>query len=140
MAYHESRRPPGKRSFFESMSTDSIISRLVQKIAAIEFVRSAIEERADLSAFKRKPGPRIILGVTAIGVSYIIGWPAVGLLGTLSVTMQQPLIVMIGGPLVYGLSHLVFLLGMVLAGGEYSWIFLRWATRVAVEKLLARYG
>ncbi len=126
--------------FFESMSTDSIISKLVRKIAAIEFVRSAIEEQADLSAFKRKPGPRIILGVTAIGVSYIIGWPAVGLLGTLSVTMHQPLIVMIGGPLVYGLSHLVFLLGMVLAGGEYSWIFLRWATRVAVEKLLDRYG
>lgn len=122
------------------MIFESIISKLVKKIAATDFVRSVIEEQADLSAFRQKPGPRIILGVTAIGFSYIIGWPAVGLLGTLAVTMQQPLIVVIGGPLVYGLSHLVFLLGMVLAGGEYSWIFLRWATRVAVEKLLARYG
>lgn len=135
MAYHGQT---GRRSARPSLK--SMISKLVQKIAATEFVRSAIEEQADLSAFKQKPGPRIILGVSAIGVSYIIGWPAVGLLGTLSVTMRQPLILVIGGPLVYGLSHLVFLAGMVLAGGEYSWIFLRWATRVAVEKLLARYG
>lgn len=117
-----------------------MITRLVKKIAATEFVHSAIEEQADLSAFKKKPGLKIILGITAIGVSYIIGWPAVGLLGALSVTMNQPLIVLIGGPLVYGLSHLVFLAGMVLAGAEYSWIFLRWATRIAVEKLLVRYG
>ncbi|HIE54747.1 MAG TPA: hypothetical protein EYP90_06150 [Chromatiaceae bacterium] len=117
-----------------------MVSRLVKKIAATAFVRSAIEERADLSAFKKKPGLRIILGLMAIGISYILGWPAVGLLGTLSVTMDQPLIVLIGGPLVYGLSHLVFLAGMVLAGAEYTWIFLRWATRVTVEKLLVRCG
>jgi len=117
-----------------------MIPRLVKKIAATEFVRSAIAEQADLSAFKKKPGLKIILGITAIGFSYILGWPAVGLLGTLSVTMNRPLIVIIGGPLVYGLSHLVFLAGMFLAGAEYSWIFLRWATRVAVEKLLSKYS
>ena len=37
-------------------------------------------------------------------------------------------------------GFLVFLLGMYLAGAEYSMIFLRWATRVAVVKLLDRYS
>jgi hypothetical protein len=43
----------------------------------------------------------------------------------------------VGGPLTYGLSHLVFLLGMYLCGAVYSLIFLRWLTRVSMEKLLA---
>ena len=33
--------------------------------------------------------------------------------------------VIVGGPLTYGLSHLVFLLGMYLCGAVYSLIFLR---------------
>jgi hypothetical protein len=47
------------------------------------------------------------------------------------------LVVIVGGPLTYGLSHLVFLLGMYLCGAVYSLIFLRWLTRVSMEKLLA---
>ena len=36
------------------------------------------------------------------------------------------------------LSHLVFLGGMVLCGGvKYPYIFLRWAVRTGVERLLA---
>ena len=46
-------------------------------------------------------------------------------------------VVGVGGPFAYGLSHLVFLLGMYLSGSFYALIFLRWFTRVAMEKLLA---
>lgn len=113
--------------------------RIAQKIAARPSVRSAIDARADLSAFKARPSVRILLGVFFIAFSYVIGWPLVGALGTLAVLWQEPLIAVIGGPLAYGLSHLVFLLGMVLAGAEYSRIFLRWATRVGVEALLHRF-
>jgi len=97
-----------------------------------------MEERADLSAFRQRPSVRIIVGISAIGVSYIIGWPAVGLLGAISIYLNEPLIVMIGGPLTYGLSHLVFIVGMYLAGAQYARIFLRWATRVAMEKLIGQ--
>jgi hypothetical protein len=31
------------------------------------------------------------------------------------------------------------MLGMYLAGARYSWIFLRWLTRVAMLKLFKRY-
>ena len=117
--------------------TRQVIRKSIQKIAATAFVRSAMEDQADLSAFKEKPGPRIIAGLLAIMVSYIIGWPAVAALGFLALKLHEPWIVIVGGPLTYGLSRLGFLLGMYLCGAVYSLIFLRWLTRVSMEKLLA---
>lgn len=114
--------------------------RLVQRLAAITYVRRAIEEQADLSAFKQRPSLRVVTGVGAILFSYVIGWPLIAVLGAVSIHLNQPLVVALGGPVAYGLSHMVFLLGMYLAGAEYSMIFLRWATRVAVVKLLERYS
>lgn len=114
-----------------------VIRRSIHKIATTDFVRSAIAEQADLSAFKEKPNLRIIAGVFAIAFSYVIGWPAIAGLGMLAAKYRQPLIVVVGGPVTYGLSHLVFLLGMYLAGAVYSLIFLRWITRITMEKLLA---
>ena len=111
---------------------------LIKRISETEYVRSAIEDKADLSAFKEKPSIRVIVGVSAICFSYIIGWPAIGALGALAIYLNRPLLIAIGGPLLYGLSHLVFLLGMYLAGYNYTKIFLRWATRVAVEKWISK--
>ncbi|MBI5556888.1 MAG: hypothetical protein HY885_04570 [Deltaproteobacteria bacterium] len=110
----------------------------ILKIAQTPFVRAAIEERADLSAFKEKPTARVLAGVSAIGISFLIGWPAVAALSVLSVKLREPWIAVLGCPLTYGLSHLVFLLGMYLSGAVYSLIFLRWLTRVSMAKLLAR--
>jgi hypothetical protein len=112
---------------------------LGQRLAATAYVQRAIEDQADLSAFKQRPTVRVVAGVGAIMFSYVIGWPLITLLGVVSIHLNQPLVVAVGGPVAYGLSHLVFLLGMYLAGAEYSMIFLRWATRVAVVKLLDRY-
>ena len=111
---------------------------VIERIEQTHFVQTAIEEQADLSAFRKKPTPRVVAGISVICLSYIIGWPAVTALGAISIYLKEPLIVAIGGPLTYGLSHLVFILGMYLAGAEYSKVFLRWATRVAVEKLIAK--
>jgi hypothetical protein len=113
-------------------------SKFIRKIAQTEFARSAVAEKADLTAFKQRPSVRVVAGVSLIGLSYIIGWPAVGALSALAVYLQKPLVAIIGGPLTYGLSHLVFLAGMYLAGAEYTRIFLRWATRMAVEKFMHR--
>jgi len=116
-----------------------MISRLITKIGNTPFVRSAITEKADLTAFKQKPSAQILWGVFLIGFSYIIGWPAVGALAGLAIYLQEPLVAIVGGPLTYGLSHLVFLAGMYLSGAKYSGIFLRWATRVVMEKLMQKY-
>lgn len=115
------------------------MGKIVAKLASFPFVRSALEEKADLSAFKQKPTLRIISGVGFIALSYLIGWPLIALLTAISVYYKEPLIAGIGGPVVYGISHLTFIFGMYLAGARYSWIFLRWATRMAMLKLLKRY-
>lgn len=114
-----------------------LIRKGILKLGTSDYVRSAIEEQADLSDFKAKPTPIVLAGVFCIGFSYVIGWPAVAALGLLSVKLHNPWIVAIGGPLTYGLSHLVFMLGMFLSGAKYSLIFLRWLTRVTMEKLLS---
>ena len=111
---------------------------IIKRICETGYVRSAIKDKADLSAFKEKPSIRTILGVSAIGFSYIIGWPAISALGALAVYLNRPWLIVFGGPLLYGSSHLVFLLGMYLAGANYTKIFLRWATRMAVEKWMSK--
>ena len=121
--------PAGRRRF--------MIKRLVKRIAETSYVRCAMTEQADLSAFREKPTPRMVAGITAMALSYIIGWPAVSGLGILSIYLHEPMILVIGGPVTYGLSHLVFILGMYLAGVAYVRVFFRWLTRIGVEKLLA---
>jgi hypothetical protein len=111
---------------------------IIKRIAETRYVRAAIEDKADLSAFKQKPSLQIIIGLSLMGFSYIIGWPAISGLGILSVYLDKPLWLAVGGPLLYGLSHLVFMLGMYFAGYNYTKIFLRWATRVAVEKWMSK--
>ncbi len=113
-----------------------LYTKIVTKIANTTFVRTAIEEQADLSAFKEKPSLTIITGVTLIIISSLLGWPALAVAGFLAVKLDEPLIAVIGGPLVYGLSYLLFLLGMYFSGAKYSLIFSRWIVRVIMEKLL----
>lgn len=114
------------------------ITGIIKRIAETAYVKQAIADKADLSEFRKRPTARIWTGVAAIVLSYIICWPAIGVLGTLSVYYGKPLLLAIGGPLLYGFSHLVFLAGMYLAGEKYSKIFFRWATRVSVEKLMRK--
>ena len=111
---------------------------LIAKLAQTAFVRKAITERADLSALKKRPTPRIIIGAGLIALSYLIGWPVVLLLGILSIYYQEPLLVVVGGPLIYIFSHLVLFLGLYLAGMRYTWILLRWLTRITMVKLMEK--
>ena len=111
----------------------------VVRLSARPYVRAAIEQEADLSAFRERPTLRVIAGVGLILSSYLVAWPLISALAAISLYFKQPLIVAIGGPVAYGLSHLIFILGMFLSGAKYTAILLRWATRMAVVKLQRRY-
>jgi hypothetical protein len=117
------------------ISGNSILRGMVARLAATRFVRDAPAENADLKALTAKPTPRVWIGLGLVGFSYIIGWPAVALLAWTSYQLREPLIIVVGGPVTYGLSHLVFLAGSYLAGVHYVRIFLRWATRRLTERL-----
>lgn len=107
----------------------------INKLLKTQYVQSAIKEQADLSAFKEKPTLKIITGVFLIIISFLICWPTISVLGAISIYFNEPLVIIIGGPTLYGLSHLIFLLGMYLSGTKYSKIFLKWITRVTMEKI-----
>lgn len=114
----------------------SFSKKIASKLYTIEYVKKAVQEKADLGELKAKPTLRIWFGIFLMGFSYILGWPCVGMFGVLAIMWKEPLIAVIGGPAIYGISHLVFLAGFYLAGARYSVIILRWATRMAIEKAL----
>ena len=60
----------------------------------------------------------------------------IGLFGALTIYWNEPLILIVGGPLLFILAHLAFLAGVYLAGGKYIMPFIRWATRVTLRKLI----
>lgn len=111
-----------------------MFKHMVHKLSQTAYVRSAIEEQANLDCFKEKPTARMIWGLVIIVISYTIGWPVIGLLGVLAVYWGQPLLVAVGGPIVYGLSHLTFILGAWLAGADHAKAFFRWAIRMLILK------
>ena len=115
-----------------------IINKIASSVAKTKFARRAINDGADLSAFKEILTVQNYFGIFLMCCSYLVGWPAVGLIGALSIYWHEPLLIIIGGPLLLVMAHLVFLAGMYLAGGKYIMVFFRWATRVTLEKLMSK--
>jgi hypothetical protein len=114
----------------------NIIRKIAQGIAETKFGIKALNENLDLNAFKEKPSSKVFLGIFLMVLSYIIGWPMIGLFGALSLYWNEPLILIVGGPLLFVVAHLAFLAGVYLAGGKYIMPFIRWATRVTLKKLI----
>lgn len=116
------------------------MKKIILKISQTRYVKAAIEENSDLSAFKKRPDFKIILGISAILFSFLIGWPAVAVMGALAIALKKPLILAVFGPLIYGLSHLIFIFGMYLAGSKYTAIFFKWLTKISIIKLMIKFN
>jgi hypothetical protein len=114
---------------------------MIRKIAGIfaetKYIRGILEHPADLSEFKERPTPRLIAGLILMAFSYIIGWPAIIALSLLAVYWREPLIAIIGGPVTYGLSCMVFLIGAWIARApHYMGVLTRYAMGKLFQKLL----
>jgi len=93
-----------------------LMHKVANWVSRTEYGRKALNEPGDLGLFKQRPSPGVILGLVLLGVSYLIGWPVVGLTAVLAAYYREPLILLIGGPAVYGLSWVVFGVSMLLLG------------------------
>ena len=116
----------------------SILKKTALYFARKEYCSSAILERADLSAIKEKPTPKIFVGLGLIAFSYVIGLPAVVAMGVIAVWIKEPLVAIVGGPLIYAVSTILFIIGIKMAGKKYFQVFSRWLTRVVLEKILGK--
>jgi hypothetical protein len=114
----------------------NIIRKIALYFARKEFCRSAIAEHADLSIFKGKPSSTVLAGILLVAFSNLIGLPAVIVVGIVAAWLHNALLAAIGIPLIYGLSWLIFILGMYLAGPKYGKAIGRWMARVILEKIL----
>lgn len=109
-----------------------------QVLVSSAYVKGAIQERANLDAFKTRPSRRFLIGVGLILFSYILGWPMVGLFSLLAAYFQAPALLMVG-PASYGFSHLIWVFGIYLAGRDsikYAHMVFRWSLRKVVERTL----
>ncbi|MBI5488315.1 MAG: hypothetical protein HY905_13360 [Deltaproteobacteria bacterium] len=107
---------------------------ILGRLARTAYVREALARPVELSALKRRPTKRVWFGIFLAALSYTIGWPVILFLGWLAYRLEQPLVIAIGGPVTYGISHLTFLAGAYFAGSGYVPTFLRWATRRFFER------
>ncbi len=89
-----------------------------RKLARARFVKRAVAEAAAYDGKKMKPTPRFLIGLSFIGLSNLLTWPLIGLLGILAVRRKQPALFTVGSPIAYGVLSVVFFLGIALAGKE----------------------
>jgi len=119
------------------ISDNLMNNRLIKRILRIHFVQTALKDNADLSKFRQKPTAKELAGLFIIAISYAIGWPVIAMLGIVAAYLHRPLIIVVGGPFMYLMSHLTFILGMYLSGASYAKTFIRWVVKIIVFKLFS---
>ena len=115
--------------------------KAAQYLARRMWVIKILENPVTLGEFQKRPTPRLIIGLILMGVSYILGWPAVAALGFLAAYFEEPLIAVIGCPAIYGFSYLVFIAGAWLSRApHYLGILARYSLQTLLKKILSRLG
>jgi peptidoglycan/xylan/chitin deacetylase (PgdA/CDA1 family) len=138
-----SELPPSILSWNESKEDQKrgrFLRFWARKLASTAYVRRAFEKQATLDVFKTSPSPRFLFGMGMVLFSFIIGWPMVALFSVLSAYSHAPALLILGTAF-YGLSHLVWMFGMYLAGRnsiKYIDAMLSWGLCKVVEMVLNR--
>jgi hypothetical protein len=114
----------------------SILKNTAHYFARKDFCRAAIQEHADLSVFEKKLTTSVIAGLVLIVVSCLMGLPTAVILGGIVMAKFNFLIAAIITTLVYGISWLLLMLGLYLAGPKYGRAVSRWLVRVTLERIL----
>jgi hypothetical protein len=111
--------------------------KIAEHLSRKKFVIKIMENPVDLSEFRQRPTPRLIIGLFLMAFSYVIGWPAVAALGVLAVWYKEPLIAVIGGPAIYTFSYVVFILGAWLARAPH---YIGTLIKYAIQRFIIKYS
>lgn len=113
----------------------SLLRFLARRVARTKFGQKALSQPENgLSILKQKPGKRVYLGLALMTISCLTGLPALAFLSYLSVKVNKLMIIAAGGPVVLLLVHIVFGVGVYLAGQNYAREILLWATKRFLQK------
>lgn len=107
---------------------------MASKLARTKFGQKALTQSDGLNILKQKPTLRVYGGLTLMALSYLTGLPTLAFLSYLSVKKGLPLLIAVGGPVVFGLAHILFGIGVYLAGQNYAKETLLWVTNRFLKK------
>lgn len=110
--------------------------RMARWLARTRFGQNALVQGEDLTVFKQKPSPRVLLGLVLMGLSFLLPWPGMALTAYFSLSRQEPWVLLAGSVAVFVVVHLIFIAGVFLAGGNYAMALLRWGAARFINKHL----
>ena len=107
---------------------------MARRLAQTKFGQKALTHPDGPGILKPKPTPRVYCGLALMALSYLTGLPALAFLSYLAVKMRKPMIIAFGGPVILGLVHIMFGVGVYLAGKNYAMAALLWAAKQFLKK------
>ena len=90
--------------------------RLRAWLRGTRLVRKALDTPVD-PVLRQPPSARIVVGLLLLGASYVLGWPAIALLGAIAAWLRRPAW-LLGAPVLYVFSWAVFAVGLVFIGSK----------------------
>ena len=112
----------------------SFLRSFACRLAQTKFGQKSLTKSDGLPVLKQQPGTRVYVGLVLMAISYLISLPALAFLGYLSVKLSKPMAIAVGGPVVFLLVHIMFGVGVYLAGQNYAVELLQWATKRFLQK------
>ena len=114
----------------------SLLRTLARRVAQTKFGQKSLSNPDGLSILKQQPGKRVYFGLALMAMSFLLGLPTLAFLSYLSVKLSKPMTIAVGGPAVIILVHIVFGVGVYLAGQNYASKVLQWATKRFLQKYM----
>ena len=112
----------------------SFLRSFARRLAQTKFGQKSLTKSDGLPVLKQQPDRRVCVGLVLMAISYLISLPALAFLGYLSVKLSKPMAIAVGGPVVFLLVHIMFGVGVYLAGQNYAVELLQWATKRFLQK------
>ena len=112
----------------------SLLRSFALRLAQTRFGQKSLTQSNGLSILKEQPGTRVYVGIVLMAMSFLTGLPALAFLSYLSVKLSKPMTIAVGGPVVILFVHIMFGVGVYLAGQNYAVKVLQWATKRFLEK------
>ena len=112
----------------------SLLRSLAIRLVQTEFGQKSLTKPDRLSILKRQHSARVYAGLFLLVTSFLISLPTLAFLSYLSVKLSNTMIIAIGGPVVVLFVHIMFGVGVYLAGKNYALEVLQWATKRFLQK------
>ena len=112
----------------------SLLRSIARRLAQTRFGQKSLTKADGLSILKQQLRASVYVGLGLMVMSCLISLPALAFLSYLSVKLNNPVFIAVGGPVVILLVHIMFGVGVYLAGQNYALKLLQWATKRFLQK------